>query len=51
MVVSVNCVGLHNITCVCTSVSECLWDRRQYGSAQSVSSSILAMEEAILVQV
>lgn len=36
---------------VFTSVSEYLWDRGQYGPAQSMSSSILAMEEAILVQV
>lgn len=51
VVVLVNCVGLHRITCVCTSGSEYLWDRGQYGSAQSVFLSILAMQEAILVQV
>lgn len=50
-VVLVNCIGLHNITCVCISVSEYLWDRRKYGSAQSVSSRILAIGETILVQV
>lgn len=33
-----------NVTCGCTSVSEYLWDRGQYGSAQTMSSTILAMQ-------
>jgi len=51
MVILVELHRTNNVTCGCISVSEYLWDRGQYGSVQSMSSSSLATGRAILVQV